>query len=314
MSAGPLRCLVTGAEGFVGSWLLEYLLEQGHAVYAGFFGASSLPHSKAAGFHAGELDVSNAAAVDDFVRLAQPDRVFHLAAQSLPVISWQRPGPTLQVNVLGTIHLLEACRKHAPNAVFVSIGSSSEYASNPRNTPVCEDAPRSPSTPYALSKWCADECARLYHKQFNMNIVRARPFFVIGPRKTGDVCSDFARGTVAMERGEASCISVGNLDVVRDFLDIRDAVRALETIAARGTPGCVYNICSGQGRKIAEILDGYATFASVPLHWQQTSALMRPMDDMVRVGDPGRLLALGWKPNVPWEQTLKDILEYWRQA
>jgi GDP-4-dehydro-6-deoxy-D-mannose reductase len=313
VNAAPSTCLITGAEGLVGTWLAEHLLSQGHRVRAGVLGSSAFLKRLTGPLEIRLLDVRDPEAVAACVREVQPDRVFHLAAQSLPRLSWQRPALTLEVNVLGTLHLLDACRDHAPAATVVAIGSSSEYASDPEGRPIPETAPQSPASPYGISKWCSDECARLYAERYGLRIVRVRPFFLVGPRKTGDVCSDFARGVVAIERGQAPCLSVGDLDVVRDFLDVRDAVRALDLLAVRGEAGEVYNLCRGRGRRVREVLDGYARLASVPIESRLDPSLIRPQEDRIKVGDPTRLLALGWAPAVPWEQTLADILDYWRK-
>ena len=154
--------------------------------------------------------------------------------------------------------------------------------------------------------------ARLYHEAHGLKIVRCRPFFVIGPRKQGDVASDLARGVVAIEQGRKEDLPIGNLDVVRDLLDVRDGVEALWLLARYGRAGDVYNICSGTGCNLREILSVYREFAKVEIHERLDSSLLRPVDEMVKVGSPAKLQGLGWSPKWPIRQTLEDILEYWR--
>ena len=169
-----------------------------------------------------------------------------------------------------------------------------------------------PLSPYAVSKLAADYCARLYTLRYGLNILRVRPFFLIGPSKVGDVCSDLARRVVAVERGEATDVPVGQLEIVRDFLDVRDGVAAMELIAAKGEAGQDYNICAGHGYRIGDILDHYKKLAKIPVLERVDPSLMRPIDEPVKVGDPAKLKALGWMARYPLEESLSTILEYWR--
>jgi GDP-4-dehydro-6-deoxy-D-mannose reductase len=145
-----------------------------------------------------------------------------------------------------------------------------------------------------------------------MQVVVARPFLVIGPRKTGDVCSSFARGIVAVETRKQASLDVGNLEVVRDFLDREDAVRALWRLAEKGVPGQTYNVCSGTGHKIGTVLEGLLRMGFRPTPVEHDPALLRTADEPVLVGDNSRLRALGWIPRVPLDDSLSCILGYWR--
>jgi GDP-4-dehydro-6-deoxy-D-mannose reductase len=170
----------------------------------------------------------------------------------------------------------------------------------------------SPSSLYAVTKLTQDHMSRLYHEVKGLRVIRARPFFLVGPRKTGDVSSDFARGIVAVERGIRKELPVGNLDIVRDLLDVRDGAEAFWMIAERGRVGDVYNICSGSGCSIREILELFKSLAKVPVQSRVDPAKLRPIDELVKVGDPGKLMALGWAPRRSLGETIRDILEYWR--
>jgi GDP-4-dehydro-6-deoxy-D-mannose reductase len=246
-------CLITGIGGFLGSHLADFLLTQGWEV-TGILrqDSSNVAHIRhgLALFH---CDILDKAQIESVVREVRPEAIFHLAAQSLPSRSWQEPEATFQVNVLGTLNLLGAVRAAELDPVVVVAGSSAEYGpSMPEEIPIKEDAPLRPASPYGVSKAATTLLALQYHRAFGMKVVVARPFFVIGPRKSGDACSDFARGVVAVERAYVGCrmsdvgqlstlnprpstgLQVGNLEAVRDLLDVEDAVRALWLLLQRG--------------------------------------------------------------------------------
>lgn len=308
-----MRCLVTGAAGFIGSHLVEFLAASGHEVTG--LGRARTPALDEAGgeFAFTGADLCDRRAVGAVLDATRPDVVFHLAAQSYPGLSWKEPARTFEVNVLATIGLFDAIleRKLAPRIIMP--GSSSEYAPSRDGQPIREDDPLVPSSPYAVSKLAQDELARLYHAYHGLDVVRCRPFFLIGPRKEGDAASDFARGVVAIERGQTDSLPVGNLEVVRDLLDVRDGVEALWALARRGQPGAVYNICSGTGYSLREVLSIYRGLARAEVRERVDPARIRPIEEMVKVGNPARLAALGWAPRRPIHRTLEDILNYWRE-
>jgi GDP-4-dehydro-6-deoxy-D-mannose reductase len=253
------------------------------------------------------------AQIESVVREARPEAIFHLAAQTLPSRSWQEPEATFQVNVLGTLNLLEAVRAAGLDPVLVVAGSSAEYGpSDTQEIPIKEDAPLRPASPYGVSKAATTLLALLYRRAFGMRVVVARPFFVIGSRKSGDVCSDFARGVVAVEKGKQPSLKVGNLEAVRDLLDVEDAVRALWLVVQKGVPGEVYNVCSGTGHKIETVLEILVNMGSRPIPIEPDPRRLRPVDEPAVVGDNSRLRALGWAPHVALDQSLACILDYWR--
>lgn len=309
-----MRCLVTGATGFIGSFLAQRLCESGCAV-----SALARDVARAGGLlpHAVRLLEGRVEDRDDCERAvaaSEPDRVFHLAAQSYPVASWQDPQGTFSANALGTIHVLDAIRASGRDPSVVVACSSAEYAAPADGAPLPESGRLLPSSPYGVSKLAADFAAQLYADRYGMRIVRVRPFFLIGPRKTGDVCSDFARGLAAAERTGHPTLRVGNLEIVRDFLDIADGVRAFVLAAERGERGAVYNICSGRGYRLREVLDRLKAMAKVAVREEIDPSLLRPVDEPVKVGDPSRLMALGWRPERSIDDSLRDILAYWRET
>lgn len=306
------KCYLIGIHGFIGRWLADYLSRSGHEVS----GLARTPCADFASKHPGirvdlgsVLDSEKTAAV---IRDFRPDYVFHLAAQSSPPESWANPGLTFDVNVRGTLHVLEAVRGCGHSPVLELFLSSGEYASGNSHQPIREDHPLDPSSPYAVSKIAAGQLAVLYAKRYDLKIVRVRPFFLIGPGKKGDVSSHFCRQIAAVESGKSSVMKVGNLQAVRDFLDIRDGVEALWTAASRGQPGEVYNVASGVPCPIDRLLQIYLSHARMKISIETDPSLFRPMDEPFKVGDVSKLKALGWKPSRRLEESAREILEDWR--
>src|SRR5689334_19696421 len=234
-----MRAVVTGAGGFIGWHLVDTLARTDATVQAWSRGA---PEDGWGGpVECITVDICDKAAVLDSLSGIQPDLVFHLAAQSLPVRSWDEPELTYRINLIGTLHLLEAVRQMARKPRVLIAGSSAEYA-DAAVSPIDETAPTEPNSPYAASKVAAVELARLYGRRYDPALVCSRPFLLAGPRKTGDVFSDFARRIVAIERGQDAAMRVGTLDVVRDVLDVRDGVSAILRIAETGERREIYNV------------------------------------------------------------------------
>ncbi len=306
-------CMITGIGGFLGSHLSELLLAQGWKVKGVLRQESRNIAHVPNGLTLFRCDITNKARIEEVVRSARPEVIFHLAAQSLPSLSWSEPEATLQVNVLGTLNLLDAVRASGLDPILVVAGSSAEYGpSEPGETPLNEDSPLRPISPYGVSKASTSLLALMYRRAFGMRVILARPFLVIGSRKEGDVCSDFAHGIVAVERGDQPSLKVGNLEAVRDFLDVEDAVRALWLLTQKGTPGQAYNVCSGVGHKVRAVLKLLLKMGSRSIPVEHDSMRERLVDEPVVIGDNSRLRALGWAPRVQLNDSLARIVDYWR--
>jgi len=303
-----MRVLITGIQGFLGYHLSRHLQEMGIEVY-GIQRSVRPVQDERARIH--ECDVVDEMALRKIINEVSPRRIFHLAAQSIPMISWQEPVRTLEVNIIGTLNILRLVRELDLNTRVVFFGSSSEYAASLE--PISEDHPLKPSSLYALSKISGSLLCGLYHDAYAIDTVTLRPFFIIGPRKTGDVCSSFARGIVDVERGKAKTLTVGNLQSVRDFLDVEDATRAFWLVSEKGQPGQVYNVSSGKGTRIAEVLELLKSRALTEITVQQ-SRETRPMDNPVAIGRNDKIRSLGWAPTIRLEDSLSNILQYWRDV
>jgi len=305
-----MKCLITGASGFIGSHLAEYLLSQEQTVTA-------VAHRQA-GFLSGlkdrlEIvcgDLLDNSFIADALGRYNPDVIFHLAAQSLPQLAWEEPELTFRINLNGSLKLFEAAGQKTKKPLIIAASSSSVYA--PDDKPLAEGSRLLPNSIYAASKLAAEQLAEIYREAKGLRIICVRPFFLIGARKQGDVSSDFARQIVRIEEKGNGELPVGNLGTVRDFLDVRDGVAALWQIALNGKES-VYNICSGKGRSIRDLLDMFKRLARVSVREIENPEKIRKIDDPVKIGDPARLMALGWKPKIDLNDSVGEILEYWRK-
>jgi len=252
-----------------------------------------------------------------FAARFRPDAVFHLAAQSYPTASWQRPIETLETNVIGTANVLEAVRRLNANVRVVVAGSSAEYgAVDPERTPISESAPLLPLHPYGVSKVATDLLAYQYWAGFGLDAVRVRIFNCTGPRKVGDALSDFVRRTVWLERHpEINVIRVGNLETRRTIVDVRDLNRGLILLLDRGKSGEVYNLGGPTAYPMSGVLSRVlqrATRGGIVA--EVDPRLLRPTDEPIIWADCTKLkLATGWEPTISLDQTIDDMLSYWRQ-
>jgi len=309
------RCLVTGCEGFVGSHLADLLVGKGHKTFGTVYAdTNNIDHLRDR-ITILRCDMNEAENVHEAVKKSEPEYIFHLAAQSFVMTSWEDPHITLRTNILGTLNLLESVRKMKLDPLIEIVGSSSVYG--PRSEtelPLKEETDFRPTSFYAVSKVGEEMLGYLYAKVYGMRAIRVRPFNMTGPRKIGDACSDFTKGLVEIERGLRKHLEVGNLDTVRDFTDGRDAVEALWIIAERGVSGEAYSLCSGRGYEMRDILNTAISLSGLKnVEVRQVPEKMRPYDDPVYIGDSSKLRRLGWEPKIPMEKTLSDMLEYWRE-
>jgi GDP-4-dehydro-6-deoxy-D-mannose reductase len=315
-----MKVLITGLTGFVGSHLADYLVTLGDVEVCGTYRWRSrmdnVEHLRGR-VTLVECDLRESGAVRHVLAAVRPDRIFHLAAQSYVPTSWVVPAETLSTNLLGQLNLFEGLRDLALPARVHVAGSSEEYGRVfPTELPITEANPLRPLSPYAVSKVAQDMLAYQYWMSYRLHVVRTRGFNHTGPRR-GEVfvTSNFARQVAEIEKGlREPVIQVGNLEALRDFTDVRDMVRAYWLALEHGEPGEVYNIASGRGYTIRQVLDTLLELAQVKVEVREDPARLRPSDVQVLVGDSSRLRRLtGWEPTIPFEVTLKDILEYWRQ-
>ncbi|MCD4653870.1 GDP-mannose 4,6-dehydratase [bacterium] len=317
-----MRVLVTGITGFVGSHLADFILE--HHPDVDLFGmyrwrsrTENIEHSLTR-FNNVECDLRDAASVRTVLEEIRPDRIFHLAAQSFVPSSWQAPSETLTTNMIGQVNIFEAVRDLGLDPWIQIACSSEEYGLVYDNeVPIKETNPLRPLSPYAVSKVGQDHLGYQYFMSYGLKVIRTRGFNHTGPRR-GDVfvCSDFAKQIVEIERGRRKpSIFVGNLEAKRDFTDVRDMVRAYWIALDGGCkPGEAYNICSGQCWSIREVLDILMEQSSAKISVEQDINRLRPSDVPILLGDFSKFrAATNWEPKISFKQTLKDILDYWRQ-
>lgn len=305
--------------GFVGSHLAEACLARGWRVH-GTIRSSRSPLDNLAGFverltlH--RCDITDLTSVEDTVRLVRPDLLFHLAGQSFVPDSWTAPQQTIDANVKGTLNVLDAVRRHSA-ATTVQVASSSEVYGLVHKTelPITEDNPLRPLSPYGVSKAAADLLAQQYAASYGLRVVITRAFSHEGPRRGADFApSDWCLQVARAEAGlQPPVVRHGNLEAVRDVLDVRDVVEGYLAAVARGKAGRVYQFASGEGRTMAEILDIITGQAQVTITPQMDTARLRPSDVPRLVGSYARANEeLGWTPNRALATTLGDCLNYWR--
>lgn len=316
-----MRILITGITGFAGSHLADYILTNQKDVE--IFGLVRWRSRMENILHLQnkvrliEGDLKDFVSLEKCLESVRPDRIFHLAAQSFVPFSWKCPAETFTINSIGQINLFEAILCLGIDTRIQIAGSSEEYGFvRPEEVPMKETNPLRPLSPYAVSKVAQDLLGFQYFKSYGLKIVRTRGFNHTGPRR-GEVfiCSNFARQIAAIEKGKQDpVIYVGNLDAKRDFTDVRDTVRGYWLSLEKCEFGEVYNIGSGTAYTIREILDKLLSLTSVQVKIEVDSSRLRPSDVQILLSDSSKFRkATGWKPEIPFERSLKDLLEYWRQ-
>lgn len=314
------RVLITGITGFAGSHLVDYLLT---LVDVEIFGmrrwrsrTEHIDHLSDQ-VHIVECDLRDQTSVTRSIADVRPNKIFHLAAQSFVPTSWSAPEESLHTNIIGTLHVFEGVRQAGIDPWIQVACSSEEYGLvHPSEVPIKETNPLRPLSPYAVSKVGTDLLGYQYFQSFGMKIVRTRAFNHTGPRR-GDVfvCSNFAKQIVEAEKGlREPLIRVGNLEAKRDFTDVRDMVKAYWLSLKKCEAGEVYNIASGKTWRISEVLDMLLDRSSTHITVEEDPERLRPSDVQILLGDFSKFHeATGWKTEVPFEKTLQDILDYWRE-
>ncbi|MGB2716894.1 MAG: GDP-mannose 4,6-dehydratase [Vicinamibacterales bacterium] len=303
--------LVTGATGFAGSHLVHLLLAREPRLAAwGHTGGRSLPGSRDERVSWAQVDLLDANGVTAALEQLRPSAIFHLAGMADVHAAWRSAAPALRINALGTHHLLEALRKLRLDIPVLVTGSALVY--RPSSRAIDEDSPLVPASPYGVSK-LAQEMMALGATWCRVFV--ARPFNHAGPGQSDAyVTSSFARQIAEIEAGlREPVLHVGNLESRRDITDVRDTVRAYELILSRGTPRRPYNVCCGKAYRIADLMRTLVSSARVEIQIQTDPGRLRPSDTPVVLGSFAQLERdTGWRPAIPIEQTLSDLLDYWR--
>jgi GDP-4-dehydro-6-deoxy-D-mannose reductase len=316
-----MRALITGITGFAGSHLAEYILAE-HPdveVFGTFRWRSRMDNVEHLGrnVHLVEADLRDYSSMHRALEISRPDYIFHLAAQSFVPSSWSAPNDTIVTNVTGQTNLFEAIRILKLDPVVQLACSSEQYGLVlPNEVPIKETNPLRPLSPYAVSKVAQDYLGYQYFQSYGLRVIRTRGFNHTGPRR-GQVfvTSNFCSQVAAIELGlQEPVIRVGNIEAIRDFTDVRDMVRAYWLAVTRAKPGEVYNIATGQGIRIREMLDRVLALSRVEVKVEVDPDRLRPSDVEILIGDSSKFRAdTGWEPRIPFDQTLQDLLAYWRE-
>jgi GDP-4-dehydro-6-deoxy-D-mannose reductase len=310
-----VRALITGIGGFVGRHLLQHLEAQGDVV-CGIGRPSDLAGLSGSAI-VSAIDLTDRPAVDRCIREAQPDAVYHLAAQSSPTESLADPWATIGNNLLSQVNLFEALLSAGLRPRVLVVGSSDEYGVvKADDVPTHEDVPLRPTTPYAVSKVGQDVMGYQYFARHALPVVRVRPFNHTGPGQDARfVVPNFARQLAQIELGLIEpVLHVGNLEVARDFTDVRDMVCAYRLALIAGAPGDVYNLGRGRASRIADMVDELISLSRVPVQIRIDPSLVRPTENPHQEADIRKFMGVtGWQPRISWHTTLSDTLDYWRE-
>jgi GDP-4-dehydro-6-deoxy-D-mannose reductase len=314
-----MRILITGVSGFAGSHMADYCLAQPEVEVVGHVRSlQRIGHAAhfASRLQLVEADLRQSDPTQEAVAAARADLVLHLAGQAYVPAAFRDPVGTFMDNAIGQIHLIQAILRHTPSARLLVVGSATEYGKvEPHDLPIGESVPLRPLDPYAVSKVAQDLGAYQYFASHHLQAVRVRPFNHIGPRQSDEFAvSHFAHQIARIEAGlTPPVLPVGVLSDVRDYTDVRDTVRAYYAAATNGHVGEVYNVGSGQGRRVDEILGMLDALSTTHFQVQEDPARMRPSDVPALVCNARKLHRdTGWAPQIPIERTLRDVLDYWR--
>jgi len=314
-----MRVLITGVTGFVGPYLAAELAAEPEVELFGMAldaGGAQAGGALPSGITILLGDVTDDASIRTVLEEARPDVVFHLAGASSGAAAWHRPVACYEVNAVGTLRLLEGIRRLGLAATTIVASSGEVYGSaDDEAHPLTEDSPLRPLSPYAASKASQDLVAAQYPRAYGMRVIRLRLFNHTGPRHPEQfVASSFARQIARIERGlQEPVLEVGNLDARRDFVDVRDVARAYRLAVRSDVTGDVFNVCSGRAVSIRRILELLLGLARCEVVVHPDPERMRPADIPLLLGDPRRFReATGWVPEIPLEQSLSDLLDWWR--
>ncbi|HLY29007.1 MAG TPA: GDP-mannose 4,6-dehydratase [Aggregatilineales bacterium] len=315
-----MKTLITGAGGFVGRHLLTHLRNNTDNFLYGTIlnDGERRPELVALCPDLHILDLRDPDAVSNLIASVRPDAIYHLAGQPYVPRSFDDPWDTLDNNIHGTLNLLQAVRELKLSTRILVIGSAEVYGTvPPEQLPLTESTPFAPSSPYSVSKIGQDMLALQYHLAHGIFTIRVRPFNHIGPGQNQRFSiSDWASQIAEAEAGQReSVVYVGNLSAARDFTDVRDVVRAYSALLEHGEAGQVYNVCSGTAHTMHSLLDRLISMSQVPIEVRVATERFRPVELPILMGSYARLRErTGWQPQISIEQSLRDVLDEWRQA
>jgi len=311
-----LPILVTGGSGFVGSHLIEALLAAGFTeVHTTTFGdQKNFIHTILPAQNIHKVNLTDQSAISSLLAEIKPITIYHLAAYADAGASFDQSHLVLENNLKIQLSFLEAVRNAAPKARILVVGSGMEYDFIAKKvTKISEEHPLGPVSPYAVSKVIQDLLGLSFAYSYKLDVVRVRPFNHIGERQTAAFAiPSFAQQIVAIERGTQKQIAVGNLESVRDFTDVKDVVKSYIVLLEKGQSGEVYNIGSGVGRSMQEMLNMLRQLSTAKIDIVADPAKVRPLDVPLVVADIRKIQKLGWSPEIPIQETLRRILEEWR--
>jgi len=311
-----IKVLVTGAGGFMGSHLVDFLHEKGYEVYGIYFGSVDLTDEIKNKGNLIKLDIRDYDKLKELISKIKPDQIYHLAAQSYPTVSWKDPKYTFETNVQGTANVFEAVKELGLKTKILVAGSSAQYGFvQEHEVPVKENREMKPLHPYGVSKVAQEGLTYQYAKNFGIHGFTMRIFNTTGPRKVNDVCSDFTKQAAAISLGlQKPIITVGNLNTRRAITDVRDEIRGFYLAMQKAEPGAAYNISGAKAYLIKDILDMALKCASINPEIKVDPALLRPTDEPIIFGDSTTLNNItGWKQEITIEQTIRDMVDYWRK-
>lgn len=310
------KALIIGAAGFVGGYLADYLREkQGMEVYV-----TKLPQEEFCGNsdRVYNLDILNIEEIISLLFEARPDSIFHLAAQSSVGVAWKNPLLTIDINIKGSVNVMDAVRELYYKPRILLIGSGEEYGHIEKGeTPIREENRLRPGNIYAATKVCQNMIGNIYAQAYDMEVMMVRAFNHIGPTQSPIfVVSDFCRQVAEIEKGiREPVMYVGNLDARRDFTDVRDVVEAYGLLAEYGKPGETYNVGRGEAISIREILEMIIALSDRDIRIEIDKNKLRPVDVPIIEADISKIHSLtGWKPKIPLKQTIEETLNYWRET
>ena len=310
-----MKAWITGGGGFMGQHLTDYLINKDYEVLSTYYNPTTNINELNPKAIKKECDIRDKEKVFSIFKEFQPDKIFHLAAQSYPTVSWEDPWYTIETNVLGTVNIFEAIKSLKPDCKILNACSSAEYGFvNEDEVPIKETHHLNPLHPYGVSKLAQEKLAYQYFKNFNIQSVSVRIFNTTGPKKVNDVCSDFTKRLIEIEKGKKKNLTVGNLETKRAIIDVRDTIKAFYLALEKAEIGETYNLSGDKMYQISEIVEILKNIVDFDFEIEQDPKLLRPTDEPVIYGDSTKFKEVtGWAQEILLEKTLKDMLDYWRK-